>query len=321
MTPVTVTNLIDQVRDQTDELSTVNLSDADILQALNRAQLHAVSILSKHYPDPYMDEQTLTLTSGTQEYDMPEDLFEDRVESISIDDNTRLWPVRRITYRDDHYYTTSARVARPDSYAIVGRKLRFYPTPTGTYNAKMWYMRSPETLVEPQGRLEYVDSGNNQILVDSIGSDLTSTMNALGSYVNVIDAQTGEVKATMQIKTISGNNITLKSAASGRRSTIYNKTIVYSIPSTVNVDDYVCLASGTCIPYFGEGINNFLIQYAVAEARRRLEDNPDMELRVLDDFRDRVIGQWSGREATQRVARRSTKWYGQIRRPWPRSQF
>jgi hypothetical protein len=203
----------------------------------------------------------------------------------------------------------------------MGRTIKFYQTPTGTYNAKLMYMRDPETLVEQQGRIEYVDTANNQIVLNSAGTDLSAIMNNLGSYVNLIDAQTGEIKATMQIRTLSGNNVTFKSAASGRRSAIYNKTIVYSIPSTVSVDDYICLASGTCVPFFGRALNNFLIQYAVAEARRRLEDNAALEQQVLDQFERRVERQWVGRETTTRVARRSPHWFGVVRRQWPRGRY
>lgn len=318
--PILVDNLIDQVRDQTDEASTTNLTDADIVQALNRAQRRGVNILARYYPDPYIDEAPFTLTGGTTEYDMPEDIYEDRVLAFEVWDGTRAWPMDRIAYRDVHRFTTSGTRDRPVAYTIIGRKIRFYPAPSGTYNAIMWYFRTPPSLTESQGRIEYIDTVNNQIHVDSIGSSVVSTSNALGSYVNLINASTGEVLATMQVSSVSGNEMTLKTAQSGRRSVVYNQDIVYSIPSTVGVDDYVCLAEGTCIPVFGEGLANFLIQYAVAEVSRRLDDNADLEQRILSEFERAVERQWAGREHQLRITPKSPNWTNRLIRPYPRGR-
>lgn len=311
--PITVTDLVDQVRDQTDEFSVANVTDSDIIQALNRGQSQAVNILARHYPDPYLEDTSLTLVSGQVEYDLPEGVFEDRLESIEIVNSNRTYPLTRIKFRDIHKYSINTTVAIPQVYTIVGRKLQIYPAPSGTYPAVLWCMRSPQSLVPVRGRIENVDIANNQLYITGLSSSVTTTTDDLASYVNIIDATTGEVKATMQVKTITGNSVKFKSMQSGRRSSIYNQAIVYEIPDNVEVDDYICLASGTCVPFFGEGITNFLIQYAVAEVRRRLEDNPDIEQRVLAEFERRVERQWVGREVQQRVARRSPNWISKRR--------
>ena len=305
--PILVDNLIDQVRDQTDEFSEINVTDQDILQALNRGQVYGVNIMARHYEDPFVQYQELELTSGTIAYDLPEDLFEDRLLRVEIVTNTTTYPVRRIPYRDIHLYENGGSTSVPSVYTMFGRTIHFYGTPDGSYNARLWYMREPETLVKSQGRISYINYASGQFTVDSIGDDLSSSVTNLSCFFNVVDAQTGEVKGTYQAATVTSNQITIK-AANPNRTTIYNKPVETVIGTSIEVDDYICLTSGTCVPFMKHPMSNFLIQFAVAEIRRRLTDNADMETRVLRDFEKLIERQWAGREVQQRVAKRSAQW-------------
>jgi hypothetical protein len=80
--PITVTDLVDQVRSLMDEENTVTISSSEILQALNRAQDYATDLLSRHYPDPLLARSTTTTVAGQQAYEMPEDIFEDKLQKI-----------------------------------------------------------------------------------------------------------------------------------------------------------------------------------------------------------------------------------------------
>jgi len=305
--PILVDGLINQVRDQTDEFSEANLTDADILQALNRGQSHGVSIMARHYEDPFIYPATLTLLSGTSTYSIPEDVFEDRIQRVEILVGDVVYPVKRIPYRDIHKYESSASVPIPTVYTIYGRTMRFLGTPSGTYDARIWCMREPETLVESQGRIIEIDVGTGELTLDAVGSDMTTSLAALKCFFNVIDAQTGEIKGTYQTSNISDAVITIKDATPSR-TTIYNDTVETTLGSTISQDDYICLAGGTCVPFMKHPLSNFLVQFAVAEIRRRLEDNGEMEARVLKEFEREVERQWAGRELQQRVSRRSNKW-------------
>jgi hypothetical protein len=79
--PITVNDLVDQVRDQLDESNQDDVTQSDILQALNRAQRRAANILVKKNEDFFIAPTTVT-TTATDTYDLPEDSFGRRLEGV-----------------------------------------------------------------------------------------------------------------------------------------------------------------------------------------------------------------------------------------------
>lgn len=316
----TVQDLADQIRSQVDEQNRDSVStEQDILPTINRAQDYAFDILAKRYPEPILKYTTLTMNGGQQEYDIPEDVFEDRINKIEMvipsgaNPNPTYREIERISYRDITNFETPGRNSVPYYYAIYGRKMRFVPGPTGQYSARMWYLRNPEKLVLPQGRITIVNSASNYVIVDSAGDALTTEADQLGSYVNIIDGQTGEVKGSLQIQSLASNRIQFRTSPT--RPSVINRAITGSLSSiTVNQDDYLSPVDGTCVPYFGKPITNFLIQFAVAEITRKLGGESDKEETVLDKFEKQVSRTWSGREQTLRIKKRSRIWRTPARR-------
>jgi hypothetical protein len=310
---LTTTDLIEEVRSLLDESNRANVSDElDILPALNRAQDVAANILARHYEAPLLAYKSLQLTAGQSEYDIPEDAFEQRIEKCEVYITSVYYPIKRIDYRDITLYETPTRTNVPYYYTVIGTKFRLLPSPTAVYPLRIWYLKDPEVLVAPQGRLTIVNQAQNYVIVDSIGSDLTSAMDDLNSYVNLIDGQTGNIKATMQIQSIVGNKITFKSSPS--RSTVLNKTIESALPVTVEPDDFICTIHGTCIPAFKKPFSNYLIQFAVAEIQRKLGGPADIELKVRDELEKIVERSWVGRENFLRVQKRNRNWQVPSRR-------
>lgn len=314
--PIVVTDIIDQVRDQLDESNTTTISDADILQALNRAQDYASSLLVRHYPDPLIKREEISLVGGQASYDMPEDIFEDRLLKVEIIEGGIAWEVKRISYRDVSPYETKTSVVRPNFYYILEKQLYLTPAPSssGSVTIRYWYVRELDQLVKEQGRITSVNTASNYVIVDSLGDDLTAEADDLNSYVNIVDAQTGEIKCSNQIQNIDTtyNRITFKTSPT--RSTVYNRSIVGSIDSDVEEDDLICVSRGNCIPYLKKPLQNHMIQYAVVELKRRLGEPTEAEERALGAFIEQVESQWVGREQSLRVKKRSTKWQQRFRR-------
>lgn len=314
--PITVLDLKDQVEDQIDDSSEVDVSAPDILQALNRAQDFAADILARHYPDPLLQPPiTIPLVGGQIAYTMPEDLFEQRVKAVEVtSSNNMIWPMTRIAYSDVYLYEAPSTTPIPQFYSIVGNEIYVVPPPSGIYPMRVWSMREPESLVYPQGRVTVVDIPNNTIVVDNIGEDLDTSSDQLDSYVNLVDGQTGLVKASLQIMTLDDNQIKFKTVPT--RSTVMNKDILGAIPITINADDYVCSVRGTCVPYLKKPYTNFMIQYAVVEIKRRLGEDTQAEASALKDFEEQIKHQWVGRQNQLRVQKRSEHWYRPFRRFW-----
>lgn len=312
----TVEQLADSVRARIDELNRDSIdTERDILPALNRALEYSVDIYAKHYPDPFLAHTTLDLTTS-QEYDLPEDVYEDRIVKLEAKTSNNLFQeIQRISYRDLTAYESDAPTPAPYYYAVVGRKLRLLPAPSGSYDARLWYIKYPEQLVLPQGRITVIGGNNQYVVVDNPGSDLSTEVDELNSFVNVINARTGEVRATLQIASIDDGRITFRSSPS--RPEVFGKAVSSNLTDTeTKRDDYICLSSGTCVPYLASPTSNFLIQYAVAELSRQLGINSVEEEQVLSKFEDQVKRTWAGRETTIRVAKRSPA-FGLPLRTWP----
>lgn len=317
----TVENLVEEVRQQLDELNRDSVStEADILPTLNRASDFASDILTRKYPEPLLKYTTLDLQAGVSEYDIPEDVFEDRILKLETTvpvgtGRANYIEIQRISYRDITNYESAAISSFPLYYCIIGRKIRIVPQPSGSYDARMWMIRNPEKLVMPQGRVTLINSTQNYIIVDEADGDLTTQSDQLASYVNVVDGQTGEIKGTLQIQSIVDNKITFRTVPA--RSSVFNRQINTSLQDiTIQEDDYICAIDGICVPYFGRPTSNFLIQYAVAEITRKLGGAAETEEAILKKFEQQVERTWAGRQQELRVKKKSNVWGTNTRRYW-----
>lgn len=317
----TVENLVEEVRQQLDEMNRDSVStEADILPTLNRASDFASDILTRKYPEPLLKYATLDLQAGVLEYDIPEDVFEDRILKLETTvpvgtGRANYIEIQRISYRDITNYESAAISSFPLYYCIIGRKIRIVPQPSGSYDARMWFIRNPEKLVLPQGRVTLINSAQNYIIVDQADGDLTTQSDQLASYVNVVDGQTGEIKGSLQIQSIVDNKITFRTVPS--RSSVFNREIDTSLQDIeIQQDDYICAIDGICVPYFGRPTSNFLIQYAVAEITRKLGGAADTEENILKKFEQQVERTWAGRQQDLRVKKKSNVWGTNTRRYW-----
>jgi hypothetical protein len=325
---ITTNDLVSDVRSLLDEENRLSVTDAeDIIPALNRAQNYASNILSRHYESPLLVKKDVVTINGQMEYDIPEDAFEQRLEKLEVRLNEVFYPVKRIDYRDISAYENKNSTSIPYYYCVVGNRYRLIPASNSIYPLRLWYLKDPLPLVSSQGRINIVNTAGNYIIVDNIGGDLTTESDNLNSYANIIDAQTGKRKATLQIKTINGNQITFKTTPT--RTTVLNTNIDTSLDTStlsvnvedtdgpdvsINPDDFICIIKGGCVPFFKKPFSNFLIQYAVAEIRRKLGGPADLELRVRKELEDQVERSWVGREHTLRVNRTSKNWTLPMRR-------
>lgn len=321
----TVNELALAVRSRIDEMNRDTIDDErDILPALNRALEYAVDIYARQYPDPYVTSTEIALVAGVSDYDLPEDAYEDRVVKLDLKYGGLYYnDLLRVSYKDISPYETTTSQSEPYYYAITGRTITVVPRPTDNSSLRVWYVKNPEQLVMPQGRITVVPTTGNYLVVDSVGSAITTESDELSNYVNVINARTGEIRATLQVSSIDDTRINLRAVPSspgtvlGRDVTNLNNDALSTLG--IKKDDYVCLATGTCVPYLSSPTSNFLIQFSVAELSRQLGINSTEEEQVLEKFEKQVKTTWAGREPTARVKKRSVA-FGTAGRPWPLRQ-
>lgn len=316
MSRLLVDNLISDVRSLLDEDNTVSVSDErDILPALNRAQLAVVNILTRKYNDPFVAHVDLQPISGQSEYPIPEDAFEERLEKVEVNRLGLFYEVKRLDFRDISAYENKNQQNIPYYYCIVGSNVRLVPQPAGAYPLRIWYIKAPESLVKSQGRITLINAASNYLVVDNAGADLTTNMDELNSYVNVVDGQSGVVKQTLQIQSIQGNKVYVKTSPT--RSTVLNKPISGSILPSVEQDDLISVVSGSCVPRFRHAVANYLTQFAVADIVRKLGGPTDVEEKVKADFEKFVEKQDHGRETSTRVRKVNRNWAIISRRFFP----
>lgn len=317
---LTVDSLIDQVRNMLDEDNQANITDDSILQALNRAQDVASNILSRHYEAPLLSFSTVQPTSGQQDFDIPEDALEERIEQVEVQIDNYFQQIERVSYRDLHNYDYNTATDVPRAYAVIGNQVRLLPRTNGSYPLRFWYLKSPLQLVKCQGRIVGTGtdgSSRDYVTLDSIGSSLSTSNDGLANYANLIDGNTGVVKASLQIQELdsSCDRVTFKSTPD--RSEVLGQSIVGTLPATIEQDDYISLVTGTCVPFFKKPNSNFIMQRSVLDIRaNKLGESVDPIRQLDSELEQQVERSWVGREQTLRVHSRNVNWSRYSRRRW-----
>lgn len=319
---VTTAGFVDEVRSQSDEENTVPRTDIDILKMANRGVRLMNELLATHHHDPLVAVATIDLQNGVASYDLPQNIFEDRVEDIVIDTPGVPSETQRRGSSEAARLAVPGATAVPWSWEIRGRELFFQQTPNGTFDAKMIYLKQLENLVAVSGRITTVDPAGAYLIVDTTGfeSELVANADQLGSFFNVCSWLNGEIKATYQVQSIVDSKITLRAIPT--RTSVQGRTIegVVDPDSDVEVDDYVALSSGTCVPELRGAMYNFLVEFTVAALGRSLTGgDPAVQLQesILKQATRRVADQALSRPLVDRVQNRSAAWprLG-LRWPW-----
>lgn len=307
-------NLITQVRDATDESNTEDVTDAEILRALNRAQKKFVRIATRRYKDFFKREQSFTVSDFSgRELTIPEAAFGLIINEFHAIIGGVAYEILPATTRQTALIETTAQADIGHYYAIRGDKLLVYPQPSGGTNAtyRLRYQIRPPDLVTQQGRVTNIDDiASGEFYVDAVGSDLSTSVSDLSAFINVIDGTTGLIKTTLQVSALDSTTKKVTFKTSGLdRSAVFGRTVGSSLSSTeIALDDYICLAHGTCIPELVRDYDDYMIAYAALEVKRRMGEDVSSEYAQVRDLEQDIEKMWSGRPGRQRVARRNRYW-------------
>jgi hypothetical protein len=305
-----VDDMVVAVRQLADEDNTEDVTNSELLSSLNRAQQQLVRIAIKKYEPMFMREATISTFNG-REATIPEQAFAVNVDSVDVvENNSRYYRVYPAPIRHMTELETSGTSSIPRHYSVRGDKLLLYPAPSSGVQIRVRYQIRPPKLVLTQGRITNIDDLSSGILyVNSLGSDLTTSIDSLKAFVNIIDGTTGLVKGTVQISAIDTDEkkITIKTASLDR-STVFGQTVSTSISTDTTLDDYITIADGTCIPTLVKDYSDYLIQFSVVETLNRLGvPSPEATARLRDLTTD-VETMWSGRPSMSKVTSKNRHW-------------
>jgi hypothetical protein len=307
---LTVDTLVDLVRDDIDEDNVVDISPADILQKLNRAQRKGVIKIIRNYDSMFLTSRDVT-TTGVSDYAWASNVYAGKIKKLElILSNGRASEIRRLHFRQSTPHVRSQTTSRPTKYELLGKKWRLYGTPVSGLTIREWYVRTPETLVLSQGRIlsSGTDATTSQpyIVLDAIGSDLTTALTDLNCFVNFINPDTGAVAGSAQIASIDTTNKRVLFKASGlSRSTVLGKTISTSLPSDLAADWYLATIHGTCVPEIPEAYTDYLTQHAVVSIKRAKGEPTKEDYAALKEEEEDIEQIYQGTETRLRVAQRN----------------
>lgn len=307
---LTVDDMVSQVRAQLDETNTANVTDQELVDALNRVQRKAWNIAVRVFPDLAWSQTSFNTTSGTTNYDIPSEAYGRKINHLTANIGNTQYLIKRISNHRKLNYTFNSQVHRPFYYTVVKNQLQVFPPPAQGITIEVHYTDDPESLVQKQGRIETINTGSNYVIVDALGSDLSTTISGFNSYANIIDYNTGAVKTTLQVNEIDTNTRQVTFKSTPTRTSVLGKTISTSIPSTVEQDDFICLITGTCVSELPLAYVDYLMQGAVLDIRRRLGERSDEEYRHYKELEEELRKMWVGREARYRIRKSNAHWKG-----------
>lgn len=309
-----VDDLVDQVRDQTEEENTEDISNDDILQALNRAQQKLVRLASRHYQPMFQREATITSFNGRRAT-IPETAFGfivDQVDVLQGETAYRVYPAPATHLTD---YENNSSSLLPRHFFIQGQDILLFPNPSEGTRVRVRYQLRPPRLVLQQGRITNITNiASNEITLDAIGSSLTTSVDGLNAFVNIVDGTTGIVKKTMQVASINTTSKVVTFKSSGlERTTVFGQTVSTSLSTDdVDLDDYLTIANGTCIPTLVMDYDDFLIQHAVVAIKRRFGEPTAEDKQELLELEEDVRLMWAGRPASRKVTKKNRHWGRQV---------
>ena len=305
----TVEDLIQQVRDVTDEDNVEDVSDAFIIRMLNRAQQDLVSEITRKYNPQFMDEVVLTAShfeadnSGVNRVaDLSKHMSSVAFKINSID--SRLgdsWtPVRQVPFSHTLALDTKTGTSLPVIYSLQGNKLYVYPNVDTLVQLRVRYQMRPPKLTATIGRILEVDNTNNILTLTSSDALIGANETDLSSFIHVINPATGSVKGMYSI-TRQGDG-TLQIEQQPNKTKAFGRIVDKDI-SLIEEDDLVCSAEGTCVPYLVSDLTNYHVEIAGFHVKRALGtvDTPDFQER--DRVIERISKIWSGRENTMKISR------------------
>ena len=304
-----VEDLIQQVRDVTDEDNAEDVSDAFIIRMLNRAQQDLVSEITRKYNPQFMNEVVLTAkdfaadSSGVARVaDLSKYMSSVAFKINSVDSRIGdAWtPVRQVPFSHTLALDTKTGTSLPVIYSMQGSRIYVYPNVDTLVQLRIRYQMRPPKLVATEGRI--VEWTANTITLNKAPSSISELEDDLLNYINIIDQFTGQIKVTLQVNEIlNEKEITIKTT--DVRDTIFGLPVSAAIPEDISSEDLICHAAGTCIPFLVSDLTNYHVEIAAFHVKRALGtvDTPDFQER--DRVIERVSKLWSGRENTMKINR------------------
>lgn len=295
------------VRDLTLEYDVTPFSDQYIIDRLNEAYRYVYNAYVKAQDTLFAQEHSLQIAAGTSTYELPENLWNKRVEALWVPSppyqSDQPWGWEKITKVDYlqsyRYQSNRVRVYTPEVWSQLNNKIYVFPLPLINYTAKLIISRRLPPLGIYGGRI--VGLSGSTITIDALNDARISANAGLSNtgYISVCDFTTGEIKALYYVSSYDAVTkiITLGAIPAGRTS--YMSYPISAAPAgnfgTIELDDIVTYGYCTGESIFGENFDNLLINWVVGRMRGTLNESDPETLRALTAQIQDLKGDTAGR--------------------------
>lgn len=201
--------------------------------------------------DYFVVSATDSITANQSSYPLPSRALGQSLREVKLIKGSRVIDLERIDLEE----VRSTQSGQPDSFYIGNNELVLYPTPSTTQDTlKQYYFIRPSKLVPSTEAavITAIDTDTNTLTVTDAPDDWTTS-----STFDLVQGRSGF--------SIIGQDV---SASSVSISSITLSTL----PSTLQVGDYINLAEESCFPYLPTEAHALLVHATVAELLESIGD-------------------------------------------------
>lgn len=191
------------------------ITEDELLDYANEAIDEAEAHIHGLYEDYFLAYESLALVSGTSEYDMPSDIYANKIRRLIYDDGSETYDIRRIKNLSEVPYFDNIVQYK---YLIVnnstGAKIKLYPSAdeTSSSNVTVWYIRNATRLTSSTSECdipEFVhfvmqhmkvrcyekEKGTPPMIMQKAMSDLNAQRNLMiSTLTNMVDDRDTEIE-------------------------------------------------------------------------------------------------------------------------------
>tara|TARA_R100000458_G_C8268057_1_gene242917 strand:- start:575 stop:1453 length:879 start_codon:yes stop_codon:yes gene_type:complete len=180
------------------------ISDDEWRRMLNRgyAELYDLIVTSANSEDYFLNSSTISLVSGTESYDLPEDFY--KMRGVDINSGGTSTPLRRYNFSQRNVGSLYA-IASDMRYHLQGSKIYFNPKPSTSDTITLWYIPSPKKFL--QYTVTAITRGSSTMWTTGTHS---LAVGDLLDGVNFVDADEGttDYNVTQTVTAVGANTVT-----------------------------------------------------------------------------------------------------------------
>jgi hypothetical protein len=168
---VTLAQLRTRSRQRADMEDSDFVSDSELNGYINASIAELHDLLVAAYGEDYFlaSPHAITTSNGTADYNLPTDFY--KIKGVDVRLNSNDWSsIRPFNFneRNRNQDVTWGIIGGPNlRYRVMGSKIKFSPTPTGTYSVQLWYVPVATTLASDSDSLNDVNGFSEYVIVDA----------------------------------------------------------------------------------------------------------------------------------------------------------